>query len=286
MSVINSKYLFNGLLRSRHFPINLRLQTAFLSTGFSSDVPLPSILNDLANPETWENEYKSGRQPSWYCSSKTIAPVLSKIIKDRSFLSPDRTNILLEIGCGTAPILPRLLGKKWNNSIIGVTTDVSPKCLEIVKGKYGDNKATNKRNGGPKYKTRVDEFNNFQMLYPRMYCSLLDVSNISPFIKTLQYFLLRDKSIYREYPEFQRNEESFRNRIIIVDKGCLDVFVFSKQPGPIKTVIDSCDVLLSVTNEDPDTRTVYFQDNFGRRPNVHFVPGSSDLFCYSVSNLG
>eukprot|EP00116_Pleurobrachia_bachei_P015157 sb/3475419/ len=123
------------------------------------------------------------------------------------------------------------------------------------------------------------------MLYPRIYCSLLDVTNITQFTKTLRYFPLRDKSIYGEYPEFQRNEESFRNRIIIVDKGCLDVFVFSRQPEPIKTVLESCDVLLSVTNEDPDTRTVYFQENFGRLPNVHFVPGSSELFCYSVSNL-
>ena len=256
------------------------------STGIKTK--LSQLLAAIGNPDTWEKEYVAGRNPAWYCESKDITPSLKNIIENKSFLSSSKFNILLEIGCGTAPVLPRLIGhfKGNQHNIIGVCTDVSPKCMEEVKNRYSEKKKKHLRAfGGCKYSQRDDEFSTLHRLYPQMYCSILDVNDISAFIEDLRYFPLPNKSVFSSYPPFQRDESSFRTRIIVIDKGCLDVFVYAKHHHTVRSVIESCDALVSVTNEDPDTRIQYFQENFGRLPSIHFVDDDSNIFCYSLSNI-
>lgn len=243
----------------------------------------------LSKVKFWDEIYQSkSSQTEWYLNSNKASQVVKRIINDKCMLHPDRMNIVLEIGCGTAPLtipLIKTLRKvKSPHLVIGVVTDCSPSCIDTLKKQYSSDPKFHKIR--PVFRDDLDishDKTSIRSLTPIMQgvmCQILDVQDIEGLHRKLQYFPVTD-------PEFYQHQVGpdnlFETNIIVVDKGCLDALIWDGNMEDVGRVFRNCNSIVSISGEDPESRLEYFQRSFGKLFSVHFIDGT-DIFAYSYSH--
>jgi len=174
-------------------------------------------LKKLSDPVFWDEVYEKEGAPEWYMGSKTAAEFIAGIIRGKGLLGESsglseksgglseqnsglsekssglsnesggliKTHII-ELGCGTSPIIPALLTELGLDNVRGYCTDISHVCIEhLTRSHQSDTKI---------------QFHH------------LDVSNLSTFIS------LHTKS--------SNVEDERSSNVIIIDKGLLDALIW------------------------------------------------------------
>ena len=77
----------------------------------------------LSEAKFWDTQYSRSdyKKTEWYINGGQAASFLAPIILQRKILHPTKLNILLEIGCGTAPVVLPLIEKMGRH--FGTETD-------------------------------------------------------------------------------------------------------------------------------------------------------------------
>ena len=271
----NIYQIFNSLTLSRH-----------ITHSYHDIVLRKGKDTKLSESKFWDVQYSKEDKNSateWYVNSQKAANFVNEVLLQRELLHPTRLNILVEIGCGTKPLLlPFINLHKSGVKVLCCVTDVSNVCISKLREYYNDDVRSKPR------RTRLRGDNKtFIFLRSGVMCSVLDIKDFSTFCEELRYFSIRDIAHYKDYVNFSEIDEyNYRTNIIAIDKGCIDALVWDKRTDLVRNVLENSDSILSISGEDPDIRLDYFQTQFDKLFSVHFLRGS-EIFGYSyVSKVG
>lgn len=90
-------------------------------------------LQKLSCPQFWDDVYQKNNAPEWYMDSDTAAELIAGVIKGKRLLDEDNGTHLIELGCGTSPIIPALMKELRPADVEGYCTDISPVCIKQLK---------------------------------------------------------------------------------------------------------------------------------------------------------
>ena len=244
----------------------------------------------LGDSKFWDNQYSKddNKKTEWYINATKAASFLHQILLQRDILHPKKLNILLEIGCGSAPLILPLTEyfKKSKFKILGFATDASNVCISELKRSHAKSVSDLKN---PKQTIlRTDANGNALTFISRgVYCSVLDIKDLKAFSQYMKYFPITDIDSYKSQVGFKKgdNLKRYRTNIIAIDKGCLDALIWDKNVELVKNVLGHCDAVVSISGEDPDIRLDYYQTQYGKSFSVHFLE-DSEIYGYSLINKG
>ena len=269
--------IFNSLTLSRH-----------ITHSYQDIVRRKGKDTKLSESKFWDVQYSKETKNSvteWYVKSEKAANFVNEVLLQRELLHPTRLNILVEIGCGTKPLLlPFINLHKSGLKVLCCVTDVSNVCISKLRENYSDDVRSKRR------RTRLrGDCNNktFTFLRSGVMCSVLDIKDYSTFCEELRYFPIRDIAHYKDNVSFSEIDQyKYKTNIIAIDKGCIDALVWDKRTDLVRNVLENSDSILSISGEDPDIRLDYFQTQFDKIFSLHFLRGSK-IFGYSyVSKVG
>lgn len=248
-------------------------------SSFSSFTNLTSNKSNikLSDSRFWDKQHRDLPKTEWYIKSNVAAGYLRRVMVDKNLLCSLRSNLLVEIGCGTFPVVIPLkkVFEKSKFMVTSIATDGSNVCLSQVKDRYSNNLRDSKRT------FRQDESGEISWLLisKGVYLKTLDIKDINLFMKSLNHFPIPNINFYKTTTQIQ-DDKGFETNQIIVDKGCLDALIWDRNNELIEKVLNSSNSIVSISGEDPDIRLDYLQSEFGKRFSVHFTNNPS-VFVYS-----
>lgn len=202
-------------------------------------------LRKLSCPKFWDDVYQKKNAPSWYMDSDTAADFIVGVIKGKGLLNGENITHIIELGCGTSPIIPALLTELGPVDVVGYCTDISTVCIEQL--------------------IRSDEEPcETESVQHAVQFHCLDVNNLSSFISS-------------------NTQSDNSDNVVVIEKGCLDALIWDNKLDILSTLASApWHSLLSISGEDPDIRMVFLQEVFtGCDIGVAYL-GDKDLFCYSM----
>lgn len=93
-------------------------------------------LRKLSCSQFWDDVYEKKNAPEWYMGSETAAEFIAGVIKGKGLLNEEDGTHLIELGCGSSPIVPALLTELGSVDAVGYCTDISTVCVEQLKALY------------------------------------------------------------------------------------------------------------------------------------------------------
>ena len=265
----------------------------------------------LSEAKFWDTQYSRSdyKKTEWYINGGQAASFLAPIILQRKILHPTKLNILLEIGCGTAPVVLPLIEKMGRHfgtetddqlkrkrkmkktadidessryKVLGFATDASNVCVSELISSHAEHVSALREPKQVVY--RSDGGQALSYLSRGVFCKVLDIKDFKSFCQDLQYFPIRNINLYKSQVDIDDWEwDNYRTNIIVLDKGCLDALIWDKNVDLVKNVLDYSDAVLSISGEDPDIRLGYFQTQFGKLFSVHFSK-IDGVYGYSFSS--
>ena len=215
-------------------------------------------------------------------------------------------NVVVELGCGTNPVvlpLVKLLQKRACPLVFGFASDSSEVCIaelkkalkkevdqeneselnQMLKLKEGSEPQLfherKKKTHNPPILRSDDNSHDLSFLSGGVMSKVLEIADLDSFVQSLHYFPAPSNDTYN-------TSNMKKNNVIIIDKGCLDALVWDKRHDLIETVMES-DVggIISLSGEDPDVRLDSFKINHNKLFSLDVLNGDDDgeiLFGYSI----